>query len=57
MIGESLKNIELSDTKMFVKNHQYNTEKLEQEYHKLVWNELNKGSVEYGSLCKHEGSF
>ncbi|KXL52780.1 L-aspartate oxidase [Anaerotignum neopropionicum] len=57
VIGESLKNIELSDTEMIVKNYQYNTEKLEQEYHKLVWNELNKGSVEYGSLCKHEGSF
>lgn len=55
VIGETLTNIQLQDTGLTVNRNQYkNTEQLEKEYHKLVWNEISKGSVEYDRLCKHE---
>ncbi|MDD4842877.1 MAG: L-aspartate oxidase [Anaerotignum sp.] len=55
VIDENLKSMGLQNIGTTVNNNQYNTEQLEKEYHKLVWDELNKGSVEYGRLCKHEG--
>lgn len=52
-IDEKLKNRQnLSVTRD--DGHYKNIGQLEKEYHKLVWDELNKGSVKYARLCKHE---
>ncbi len=56
VIDAGLQNAELGHAGDLVNYNQYkNTEALEKEYHKLVWNEISKGSVEYAGLCKHEG--
>lgn len=56
VIGAGLQNAEPGHAGDLVNYNQYkNTEDLEKEYHRLVWNEISKGSVEYAGLCKHEG--
>nr|WP_304507901.1 L-aspartate oxidase [Anaerotignum sp.] len=55
VIGEKLKNMQFKNMGVTKEDNRYkNIEQLEKEYHKLVWEELNKGSVKYARLCKHE---
>lgn len=55
VISDTLENIQLQDVSVTRGKYQYkDIEQLEKEYHKLVCEELEKGSVECARLCKHE---
>lgn len=55
LIGANLENIQLQDADLLYDLKQYkDSDKLQLEYHKLVCNEIKKGSEEYARLCMHE---
>lgn len=56
VIGETLQSIPSQNNLDIKVNYdQYkNLKQLEQDYHKMIWDEINKGSGEYARLCKHE---